>query len=104
LRVLDAGCGPGHYSAALRERGFHVTGIDGSAEMLAIAQASSPEVEFKSADLTAQLPFPDASFDYIVCIEVVRYLPDITQMLSQLARVLRPGGTCLITAMPLLNA
>ena len=104
LRILDAGCGPGHYSAVLYKRGFRVTGVDGSDEMLAIARASTPEIEFKSADLTRHLPLSDASFDYVLCIEVLRYLPDITEMLSQLARVLRPGGTCLITAMPLFNA
>ena len=103
LRILDAGCGPGHYSAVLRERGFRVTGVDGSEEMLAIARASSPGVEFKLADLTQRIPLPDASFDYIVCIEVLRYLPNVTPMLSELARVLRPGGACLITAMPLFN-
>jgi SAM-dependent methyltransferase len=104
LRILDAGCGPGHYSSALQERGFRVTGIDGSEEMLAIARASSPGVEFKLADLTQSLPFADSSFDYIVCIEVLRYLPDINRMLPELVRILRPGGTCLITAMPLFNA
>jgi ubiquinone/menaquinone biosynthesis C-methylase UbiE len=104
LRILDAGCGPGHYSAALHERGFCVTGIDGSAEMLAIARASSPGVEFTVADLTQYLPLPNGSFDYIVCIEVLRYLPSVNRVLSELARILRPGGVCLITAMPLFNA
>jgi ubiquinone/menaquinone biosynthesis C-methylase UbiE len=104
LRILDAGCGPGHYSSLLHERGFRVTGIDGSEEMLAIARASSLGVEFKLADLTRSLPFPDSSFDYIVCIEVLRYLPDVNRILPELVRILRPGGTCLITAMPLFNA
>ena len=103
LRILDAGCGPGHYSSVLHERGFRVTGIDGSEEMLAIARVSSPGVEFTSADLTQRLPLPDAIFDYVVCIEVLRYLPDVTPVLAELARTLRPGGTCLITAMPLFN-
>ena len=103
LRILDAGCGTGHYSSVLQGRGFSVTGIDGSEEMLAIARASNPGVEFRSADLTQRLPLPDAIFDYVVCIEVLRYLPDVAPVLSEFARVLRPGGVCLLTAMPLFN-
>src|ERR1039458_10144243 len=102
-QILDAGCGSGHYSSVLHERGFSVTGVDGSEEMLAIARVSNPGVEFKPADLTQCLPLSDATFDYIVCIEVLRYLPEVAPVLSEFARILRPGGVCLVTAMPLFN-
>jgi ubiquinone/menaquinone biosynthesis C-methylase UbiE len=102
LRVLDVGCGTGHQLARLRERGFDVTGVDGSAEMLAHARQRNLGVALHLADVEA-LPFADGSFDVVISIEVLRYLPDETAAIGELARVLRPGGTCLATATPLLN-
>jgi SAM-dependent methyltransferase len=49
------------------------------------------------------LPFADASFDRVTSIEVLRYLPDATPAIQEMARVLRPGGVCLTTAAPLLS-
>lgn len=102
LRLLDVGCGTGHHLAVLRARGFDVTGVDGSAEMLQHAQAHNPGITFRQADVEA-LPFDDASFDFVVCIEVLRYLPDSLPCLRELARVLKPGGVCLVTAAPWLS-
>jgi SAM-dependent methyltransferase len=102
LRALDVGCGPGHHLGRLNARGFEVAGVDGSPEMLAHARAGNPGVELRQADVES-LPFPDASFDLVLCLEVLRYLPDPHRCLSEIARVLRPGGRCLATALPLLN-
>lgn len=102
VRLLDVGCGTGHHLAALRARGFDVAGVDGSPEMVAHARANNPGVEIARSDVE-RLPFPDASFDVVVCIEVLRYLPDIRTCLREMARVLRPGGVCLATAVPVLN-
>lgn len=101
-RVLDVGCGTGYHVQRLHNRGFHVVGVDGSAEMLAYARAGNPDVEFHHADVRS-LPVPNESFDIAVCIEVLRYLPDPQPCLREIARVLRPGGVCLATALPLLN-
>jgi ubiquinone/menaquinone biosynthesis C-methylase UbiE len=102
LRLLDVGCGTGHHMARLARRGFEVAGVDGSEDMLKHARANNPGAEIRRADVE-QLPFADASFDYIVCIEVLRYLPDSSRALREMARVLRPGGVCLATAAPLLS-
>lgn len=102
LRLLDIGCGTGHHLARLRQRGFNVAGVDGSEEMLAHARANNPDVEIRRADVE-DLPFPSASFDLIICIEVLRYLPDSSRCIQEMARVLRPGGICLATAAPILN-
>lgn len=102
LRLLDVGCGTGHHMAALRERGFQVTGIDGSAEMIAHAHENNPGADIRQADVE-QLPVPTCSFDYVLCIEVLRYLPDSSRCVGELARVLRPGGVCLATAAPLFS-
>jgi SAM-dependent methyltransferase len=88
--------------AELRRRGYAVAGVDGSAKMLEHARALNPGAEVRQADVEA-LPFPDASFDFVLCVEVLRYLPGPGACLREMARVLRPGGVCLATAAPLLN-
>ncbi|WP_425452987.1 class I SAM-dependent DNA methyltransferase [Prauserella flavalba] len=63
-RILDAGCGAGPLSAALRDRGAVVTGIDASAGMLELARRTlGDEVALQVADLNDRLPFDDGAFD-----------------------------------------
>jgi ubiquinone/menaquinone biosynthesis C-methylase UbiE len=100
--LLDVGCGTGHHMRDLHDRGFDVAGVDGSAAMLEHARANNPGATVLEAKVDA-LPFEDASFDVVVCIEVLRYLPDPQSCLNELARVLRPGGLCLATATPVAN-
>ncbi|MEK6320329.1 MAG: class I SAM-dependent methyltransferase [Acidobacteriota bacterium] len=102
LRLLDVGCGTGHHMVSLREQGFKVAGVDGSAEMLDQARANNPGSEIRQADVES-IPFDDASFDFVLCIEVLRYLPDSEPCIREMARVLKPGGVCLATAAPVLN-
>jgi ubiquinone/menaquinone biosynthesis C-methylase UbiE len=102
LQLLDVGCGTGHHVAQFREHGFAVSGVDGSPDMLAQARALNPTVDFRQADVDA-LPFADNTFDFIVCIEVLRYVPDPARCIGEMARVLKPGGCALVTAQPLLN-
>ena len=92
--LLDVGCGTGHHLRALRERNYAVTGVDGSPEMLAHARASNPDVPLELSDVS-QLPFPDESFDIVICIEVLRYLRGPGPVCPRVARVLRPGGLAL---------
>lgn len=102
LSLLDVGCGTGNHLASLRARGFTVAGVDGSEEMLDHARRSNPDVELRLSDVE-QLPFPSDQFDFVICIEVLRYLPNIEAAVSEMARVLRPGGLALVTAAPILN-
>ena len=102
LRLLDVGCGVGHYLADARSRGFEAVGIDGSEEMLKHARAKNSEVELRHGDIE-QLPFADASFDVVLCIEVLRYLSQPEAALKELVRVLKPGGLCLTTLPSRLN-
>jgi ubiquinone/menaquinone biosynthesis C-methylase UbiE len=101
-RLLDLGCGTGHQMAELRGRGFEVVGVDGSAEMLEHAWANNPGAEIHQADV-AYLPLEEGSFDYILCIEVLRYLEHPERSVSEMARVLKPGGIALVTATPRFN-
>jgi demethylmenaquinone methyltransferase/2-methoxy-6-polyprenyl-1,4-benzoquinol methylase len=91
--VLDVATGTGLVAQALLERGFAVTGVDQSAEMLELGRrrfdGRVPLIE-ASADA---LPFADASFDHLTFTYLLRYVDDPGATLQELARVVRPGGT-----------
>ena len=98
--LLDAGCGTGRYAVELARRGFVVTGIDRSPELLAEARRRPVEagarVRFESGDLLA-LP-GRAGFDAIVCRGVLNDLvepDDRAAVFGAFARALRPGGALL---------
>ncbi|WP_405436025.1 class I SAM-dependent methyltransferase [Streptomyces avidinii] len=92
-QVLDAGCGSGPLSAALRDRGAVVTGIDASAGMLALARRRlGDDVALHTVDLNDPLPFDDGAFDDVVASLVLHYLEDWGPTLAELRRVIRPGG------------
>ncbi|NUP03514.1 MAG: methyltransferase domain-containing protein [Nonomuraea sp.] len=97
-RILDAGCGAGPLSAALRDRGAVVTGFDSSAKMLELARRRlGDDADLRLADLGGPLPFPDAAFDDVVASLVLHYLKDWTAPLAELRRVLRPGGRLIVS-------
>jgi ubiquinone/menaquinone biosynthesis C-methylase UbiE len=102
LRLLDVGCGTGSHIARYIARGFDAAGVDGSEKMLEHARAANPSAVLELADVE-RMPFQDASFDFVLCVEVLRYLPDAAPCIREMARVLKPGGTCLATATPILN-
>ncbi|MEV4116035.1 class I SAM-dependent methyltransferase [Nonomuraea sp. NPDC049695] len=92
-RILDAGCGSGPLSAALRDRGAVVTGIDASAGMLAIARRRlGDDADLHVVDVSDRLPFADGAFDDVVASLVLHYLEDWGPTLAEMRRVLRPGG------------
>lgn len=92
-RILDAGCGSGPLTAALRERGAEVTGIDASAGMLALARRRLGDgTDLHVGDLSRPLPFADGAFDDVVASLVLHYLEDWGPTLAEIRRVLRPGG------------
>jgi ubiquinone/menaquinone biosynthesis C-methylase UbiE len=96
--VLDVGCGTGeHLKRALRH-GLSATGIEPAPGMLEAARRNVPEARLEQGT-AAPLPFPDASFDAVLMIEVLRYLDrnDIRVALKEARRVLRPGGTLFVT-------
>jgi SAM-dependent methyltransferase len=95
-RILDAGCGSGPLSAALRDRGAIVTGFDSSAGMLELARRRlGGDADLRVADLASPLPYPAGAFDDVIASLVLHYLEDWTAPLAELRRVLRPGGRLL---------
>jgi demethylmenaquinone methyltransferase / 2-methoxy-6-polyprenyl-1,4-benzoquinol methylase len=89
--VLDACCGTGDLAIAGAHAGGKVVGLDFSPAMLERARRKAPELEWLEGDLLA-LPFADASFDAATVGFGVRNVEDLARALSELRRVLRPGG------------
>ena len=91
--VLDVATGTGLVAERLLAQGHRVTGLDQSADMLAIARRRfGDRVELVQASAT-EIPFPDASFDHLTFTYLLRYVDDPGATLAELARVVRPGGT-----------
>ncbi len=101
-RYLDAGCGDGRYLAALAraERPSQVVATDISDRILQVAREAAAsagiDVETARANLEA-LPFADESFDVVLCTQVIEHLLDPSRGLAEIARVLAPGGTAIVT-------
>jgi SAM-dependent methyltransferase len=90
--ILDVGTGTGRAAIALAARGAMVTGVDASAEMLAVAGRRAREakvpVSFARGDAHG-LAFASRSFDSVVCLRVLMHTPDWRQSLAELCRVAR---------------
>jgi len=96
--VLDAGCGVGYGSARLASVARRVVGVDVDADTIAYARRryGLPTVEFVEADVT-RLPTPDDSFDVACSFETIEHVHDPEAFVTELRRVLRDGGTCVIS-------
>lgn len=90
--VLDTACGTGRYLGPLLAAGTHVTGLDFSEQMLAVARRKYPRVGLVRADLEGRLPCADESFSHVLCAHALKHLPGLRGPLTEFARVLRPGG------------
>lgn len=99
---LDAGCGSCAHTVRLARRGYNVRAVDFSESALEMARAHLKEtglgerITLQREDLT-RLSFPDASFDYVLCWGVLMHVPDVARAVAELARVLRPGGTLVVS-------
>jgi SAM-dependent methyltransferase len=97
--VLDVACGTGTVATGAAERvgaTGSVTGVDNNPGMLAVAAARSRhEVRWQEAD-AQMLPFPDRSFDRVICQLGLQYFPDRLAAVRQMHRVLRPGGQAVV--------
>lgn len=91
--VRDVGCGPGHVTHYLHERGVDIAGIDLSAGMVDRARRLNPGIVFRRGDMGA-LDTPDGSWAAIVLFYSIIHIPrpDVVAVLRELRRALRPGG------------
>ena len=102
--LLDVACGSGGPVLRIADRtGCSVVGVDvheqavATGNELAGQRNLTQRAEFQVADATTSLPFPDASFDAITCIDAINHLPNRPAILADWARLLKPGGRLLFT-------
>ena len=93
--VLDVGCGGGFLAEEFARDGFAVTGIDPATRCLDAARKHAAdnnlEIAYREGKGEA-LPFPDAFFDTIVCCDVLEHVDDLSLVISEVSRALKPGG------------
>lgn len=92
-RLLDIGCGTGEFAGIMKEAGWNVQGVEphAGARQSAIERFHVPVV-----DVPEQAAFPDHTFDVITLWHVLEHAHDLNRSMSELARLLAPGGTVLI--------
>lgn len=95
--ICDMGCGPGHVSRFLHERGLNTCGYDLSLKMVEAARRLNPGMQFRQADMTA-LDVPDETWAGIVAFYSIIHIPrdEMAQALGELRRTLQPGGLLLL--------
>lgn len=93
--LLDAGCGTGWFSKKAVERGAIVTSMDLGPNLLERVQNKCESNRVVGSIL--QMPFPHASFDIVVSSEVIEHTPDPFSGVREMYRVLKPGGTLVLT-------
>ena len=95
-RLLEIGCGTGHWTAFFAERGFEVSATDVSEEMLKVAvQKRIPNAQFLRQDVQ-HLGFADGSVENVAAITSIEFVDDPGKGLAQIHRVLEEGGYFLI--------
>jgi SAM-dependent methyltransferase len=94
-RVLDLGCGDGRLSGDLDAT--ELTAADVSPTALERAARRLPEARIAELEPDAPLPFGDGAFDLVLCAETIEHVRDVQLLLSEVRRVLRPGGTLALT-------
>lgn len=99
-RVLEVAPGPGYFAIELAKLGdFQITGLDISETFVEIAHANAAnagvQVDFRRGNASA-MPFPDNTFDFLLCRAAFKNFSEPTRALQEMHRVLKPGGRALI--------
>lgn len=98
-KVLDLGCGDGDYSKRLKDLGFEIVASD-----IDIGRFKYHNViKFETSNLDKPLPFLENSFDYVLFLEVIEHLYNPDFVIGQIAKVLKPGGTLIMSTPNILN-
>jgi SAM-dependent methyltransferase len=94
-RALDLGCGDGRLTSELDAA--ELTAADVSSVALGRARRRLPDAVFVELEPDAPLPLEDAAFDLVLCAETIEHVRDVQLLLSEIRRVLRPGGLLALT-------
>lgn len=91
-RILEIGCATGALTAYLADRGYRVTGLDRSSNMIRRARNDHPHLDLSVGDATL-LPYDNNAFDAVVAASVINIVADAEAVLSEMHRVCAPAGT-----------
>ena len=94
-KMLDLGCGTGHWTKYFSENGFKLTGTDISDAMLKHAKQKELKAEILKAN-SENLPFENESFDVVASITMMEFVNDQDKVLAEIYRVLKPNGYLLL--------
>jgi len=98
-RVLDLGCGDGDYAKRLKDLGFEVVASDIDSKRFKYHNL----IKFEASNLDKPLPFTENSFDYVLLLEVIEHLYNPNFVIEQISKVLKPGGSIIISTPNILN-
>ena len=96
-RALDLGSGDGRFTALLANAGMAVAGAEVAEAAVERARTHHPALDFRLVAIDGPLPFEDGWFDLVWASEVIEHIADTARWLSEVRRVLRPGGELLMT-------
>ncbi|HEY2768925.1 MAG TPA: methyltransferase domain-containing protein [Solirubrobacteraceae bacterium] len=96
-RVLDLGSGAGDFTAVLAAADAQPVGIEIAEAAVQRARREHPDLDFRLAPIDGPLPLEDNVFDLVWASEVIEHIADTARSLSEIRRVLRPGGRLLVT-------
>lgn len=101
LDVIDVGCGTGRQTFRMLAAGANITAVDFSQGMLdkARQKPDADKIKFIVHDLAKPLPFPDASFDRVVCPLVLDHIHDLDPLFAEFARLCRPTSFACLSIM-----
>jgi ubiquinone/menaquinone biosynthesis C-methylase UbiE len=100
-QAVDVGSGTGRHTRALCDAGARVTALDLTPEMMHRAREKLPgrPIDWVRHSLPDPLPFPDSTFDLAVLGLVLEHVDDIDRALTEVARVVKPGGRCIASGL-----
>lgn len=99
--TLDIACGSGNYTIALSQKGLPIEGLDISPEMLALAKAKAPHLNWKEGSMES-LPYQENQFDAVLSTFALHYVrQSLVETFTEMKRVLTPGGKVLLYAVAL---